>query len=539
LSLTDILSQSDIGQPEREIKYNLSRARFSTFLNPDFPEEWLPYLSNFTQKAPWTFYDHELIKKIIDFLESDIERSAKAVEAWDNELSIVFNDFFNTSKVAKSDYSLNSMGPKDNVIISNEVHPEYLWLCEHIFGNLVCVYWGVNRKKSHSVKAKFDLGNGERDLKNSQRDFLYFGFNDRVRNGIAHGEVHFRGDGIVYGKKDVAHEYKIDASELLDSLDQLRRTSNNLAIALVLFLGRNKKELEKKSLFYLPSGLSNSIFTSFASREGFEIVGLVDSKLALVGNQLQIFIKSMHRKRDILIYECLRIAKNLNEFTLKDYDRYFYEIDTKDSVTSSLAVDVSKFNRCLENDNISGIPEAIETSLLWADEGKWVARLKSTSYIFKHHFILGLSTINKNLSFNKYPFIIRHSEVISTEFDHRLKLKIIIDQQYNNDQIHAICTKLVNKYRYLPLFKNGDRILKKKLSLRSPSYIWITAYYKDGPLRWLTKRGWLSGNIAFSAEWMVKSTLDPIYVKDHESITDNIRYQFKINESTYREALKI
>lgn len=537
MSLIDLLNKSDVGQPEREIKSNLAHARFSTFINTDFPIEWLPYLSKFSHDAPWTYFDQDILQKIIDFLESDIERSATAVKAWENELSIAFNDFFNISRVAKSDYSLNSMSPKDNVIISNEVHPEYLWLCEHIFGNLISFFWGINRKKGDSVRAKFDLGNGERDLKNSKKEFFYYGFNDRVRNGIAHGEVHFRGDGIVYGKIDVAHEYKIDAPELLDSLDELRRTSNNLAIGLVLFLGRNKKELEEKSLFYLPKGLSHSIFISFASREGFEIVGLVDSKLALIGRQLQIFIKSIHRKRDILIYECLRIAKNLNEFTLKEHNRYFYEIDTTDSVSSSLALDVGKFNQCLENNDISGIPEAIETSLLWADEGKWAARIKSTLYIFKHHFILGLNKFKNDLSFEKATFKLRHSEVISTEGDHRLKLKIILNQQYNKDQIHAICTKLINGYRYSPLFKNGDRILKKKPSLRFPSYIWIIAYYKDGPLRWLGKRGWLSGNIAFSAEWMAKNTFDPIFVKNHECIIDNIRYQFKINENEYNEAL--
>jgi hypothetical protein len=66
----------------------------------------------------------------------------------------------------------------------------------------------------------------------------------------------------------------------------------------------------------------------------------------------------------------------------------------------------------------------------------------------------------------------------------------------------------------------------------------MTAYYKDGPLRWLGKRGWLSGNMAFSAEWMKKNTFEPIYVKNHECITDNIRYQFKINEKEYNEALR-
>lgn len=538
MSFVQLLEQSDLGKAEREIKSEKALNRFQYLLNEDFPKKWLPFLYNFTSKRPWVFFDSEVILEMIQFLELDSERSANGIKAWENELSIVFNDFFNSSKVASSDYSLDSKSPRDNIVITNEVHPEYLWLCEHIFGNLVSLFWGINRKSSSPVKARFDLGNGERDLKKNKRDSFYNGFNDRVRNGIAHGEVHFRGDGIVYGKKDVPHEYKLDASQLLDTLDELRRTVNNLAIALVIFLGNNKKKLEDKYIFYLPSGLSNALFVAFSSREGFQIIGLVDSKFSLVGKQLQIYIKSIHRKRDILIYECLRIAKNLSDFITEEYDRYFYEIDTRDSISSSFGLNVKLFNQALLEDDIAYIPEVIDASLLWSDEGKWPARIKTYSYIFKQHFFQGINKFKKESNSDGPPYMVRSSEIISTEDDHRLKLKLLIDKSYNEDQIHCICQKVVRKYKYRPFFKKKDRLLKKPSSFRVPSYIWISAYYKDGPIRWLGKRGWLSGNIAFNAEWTSRDSNEPIYVKDHEIIKDNIRYQFKINEQAYEKVIK-
>ena len=114
------------------------------------------------------------------------------------------------------------------------------------------MYWSVLKKGD--VRGKYDLRGAVNLINQKGHHFLIEGYNDDIRNAVAHGEVVFRGlESIQYGP-DVAN-VNFASFQFLSVFDCLWRTSNNLAFALLLFIARNKDDLANTNEFILPPSI--------------------------------------------------------------------------------------------------------------------------------------------------------------------------------------------------------------------------------------------------------------------------------------------
>ncbi|MFV2045450.1 MAG: hypothetical protein ACC700_19735, partial [Anaerolineales bacterium] len=69
---------------------------------------------------------------------------------------------------------------KDLITLSTEFIPAYLRWAEHVFGNLMQVYWSVTKKGA--VEGRFDLRGATTLFRSKRLDSLLSGYSDKVRN---------------------------------------------------------------------------------------------------------------------------------------------------------------------------------------------------------------------------------------------------------------------------------------------------------------------------------------------------------------------
>jgi len=265
---TDLLASADI-----ELKRRRSLERFSEYLSADAPDLWLRSLSRFASVPPWSYWDAELLRSALEILEISAERTVSALEAWAGRIGIGFENLLRPAPTSYYEESLTDDKPQDLLRLATEFHPEYLRCEEHIFTNLLTLYWAILRKGA--VKAKFEITGALTIIQNKGCNFLLSGYDEKVRNAIAHGEVVFTGTGIQYGSPE-AH-YKLTSSEFLSKHDSLWRTSNTLAIAILLFLARNRHLFVNLPRPILPSSIIMFLAAAGVERPGLTVTGIVES----------------------------------------------------------------------------------------------------------------------------------------------------------------------------------------------------------------------------------------------------------------------
>lgn len=538
--IVDELKNVSLDAADKSVREHEIKNEFKNFLTEESESIWLHSLYQFATNSPYKYWDKETLSACLNILEKDKERTLSSISSWDSQTSIAFSNLFQKTSVDLIDSSLDQKRAKDLLRISTEVHPEYLRNVEHVFGNLLCVYWGILRKGG--VKAKFSLKSVIPFLEKSDKNFLLSGFDDKIRNGIAHGEIHYKGDGIVYGEIGTEFEYKIDSFQLLDKYDELKRTINSLALAILLFGCRNQKIINE---FSWPSGIIECFIRESFSRENFSVNGIVESSYALIGPQLQIGVKTELKKREIILIDCLRIAFEILKINNKTYNRILFDIDTGDSVTSMMAFDVEKLKSHFKNNSeISQVSDAIELNLLWSDENNWKSRLKVYRYLLKTNLNLYMRESKKQFREtvfkNTQDYEIRNVEKQATDEKLRLKIKVVPKgrNDLDSEAVKKIAREVISTFRYKPIKVQKSDLFDTKRLPGLPDYIWVTVHKRNGTLRWLGSRGWLSGNILCESEWIRKKSDQSIMVKNPEEVDDDIRYRFKIDVDAYNSAVK-
>ena len=168
-------------------------------------------------------------------------------------------------------------------------HPEYLRRSEHIFGNILSLYWGILKKKS--VGGVFDLRSALAVILSKGYSALASGYVDKIRNAIAHGEVVFTGSGIRYGAAGIGLE--LTASDFLNELDTLWSTCNSLMIAFICFIRRSE------GLSVIPYRISVLFAGVAGGHEGFRIDNVVESDYARMGRHLHLSVTSSFRSKTV------------------------------------------------------------------------------------------------------------------------------------------------------------------------------------------------------------------------------------------------
>ena len=79
-------------------------------------------------------------------LERDPQRTLRAIEIRRRALDRGLDNLFRPSDVMKYEDSLDSARSRDLVRLSTEFFPEYLRWAEYVFGNLLELYWALEKR---------------------------------------------------------------------------------------------------------------------------------------------------------------------------------------------------------------------------------------------------------------------------------------------------------------------------------------------------------------------------------------------------------
>ena len=501
-------------------------------------------LSRFSVTAPWRYWRKETVDTALSVLEKDSRKTAQGIERWGFSVARGVRGLLQPAKCAFNEDSICQSSPRELVLLANQFHPEYLRIDEHVFGNLIRVFWSTTGK----AKGKFDPRGACASLESRGLSILLAGHSEPVRNALAHGTVSFRGEGVRY-YSDGSHYTELQANEFLNLYDELIMTSNALLIALLLFWFRNNDQLlGSEGGLSVPAEMIVWSAATRMERKGFEVIGMVESNYAFTGEQLQVSVRTKRRSRHMAFLDSLYLATALYRSGADRYNRYVFAFDQGEPVPSIVPVDLKALEAYFAKGGQTEYLAAIfgENPLLWFDEPRWVARLGIWLCEALAIWSCYCDQVLRNLYENKAwratrRYNIRNIKTIMHDGTLRLDVTAVLkfpDDTSDPELVKEIVASLVGRLRRRPFVPPHEFLSARRWMPRRPSYIWVRLYRDDRTLRSLSRGGWQEGNLVSVAEWKSHSRLSPILIKKPQSVFRNIAFKFEIDKQEYAEALQ-
>lgn len=544
-TLREFIENNPLGSAEAETKRQDGLRFFGDHLPSSVNPLWCRVLSKFTGDIPLRYWDEETVTKALSILELDNGRTIDALTEWKNRIGIGFDYLFRRASIEKYEEELSTSKAEDLLLLANEFHPEYLRRCEYIFTNLIILYWAVLKKGS--VSANFDIAGAIPLLKSKGHELLLSGYDEKIRNGIAHGQVIFGLADIQYGGN--RFPYKLQDDEFLYILDTLWRTSNSLAIAMLLFMARNQSSFSASSNV-LPTSIISLIAAAETERNGLSIKGVIESEISS-GRQLYILIETIFNKRESVLIECSHIALRLLDGGATGYSRYVFGIHQGTGVDSMVVILPEKL-AALENEPYTCFAQILDSELIWTNESAFQNRIKALRIAFLSNaklawmkFIAEQQPKGLFLTTNRYYIKkVRNSSAGGIARVHIFVTLRFSSDAANPDMIRRIIFDVVRKFRRQWFATNPSNFFKKRRNwYKRPTYIWVSLYKHEGPTRWVVYGGWLKKNLIAAAEKVYDTKSQPIFVKKLDEIWKGIRIQYSIDieaaANSFAEILKI
>jgi hypothetical protein len=529
-TLREFIEGNPLGRAEAETRHRSGSMFFRDYISSSNPSGWFRLLSKFAQDAPLRYWDREIIEKALSVLEIDPQRTVNALTTWKNRVGIGFDYLFRRAGIEIYEDELSTQKASDLLLLANEFQPEYLRRCEHIFTNLIILYWAVLKKGTIQAKG-FDIRGAISLLKSKGYEILLIGYDENVRNGIAHGQVTFGLSEIQYG--DIRYPYKLPDDEFQYIFDALWRTSNSLAIAILLFIARNHSLLSAASINTLPTSIISLIAAAETEREGLSVKGVLESP----GYQLYILTGTVFNKREAVILECMQIALRLVDAGAVGYKRFVFGIHQQTEADSMIVILPQKLIE-LQDEPYTRFAEILESQLIWTNESSLQNNIKAFKIAMLSNIRLGwmkfMSEQRENgLFFTTNRYYIKKVKNSSAGGIARVHvfvtLKFSVDAK-NSDIIKKIILDVINKFRNRRFATNPSKFYKKRLNLyKLPKYIWVSLYQDEGPTRWVVYGGWIRKNLIAMAEKVSDTGSEPIFVKNPDETWQGIRFQYSIN----------
>ncbi len=523
----DPLAENYLELSLREIQEKFSKY----ILNENAVSIWYFVLSKFCKEIPYRYYDEGIIDCALEVLEGSNTRTIEAFNYWKQKIDIGFENLYRKSSVTKYDDLVET----GYIKITKEFFPEYLRYVEDIFGNFIALFWAI--KKKRSVEGNFELKGAISVLKGKKLDLLLRGYEEKIRNSLAHGNTILKFNSIIF------NSYEMNPIEFLAKFDTLQRTLNSLAIAIILFLARIKDDECKK--ICIGSTLTSILVNGIINRPGLKICGSVESDYYLTGKQLHISILNNFKSRNAILLDSLRISTMYIKCGATDYNRFLFETSVGTPIESLVIIDVKKLHKELENENeyISDTDVfAKDAQLLWNDEGKLAYKIKMWKILIPSNYLLAKH--NKKLEWKKIGkiviedrYLIRKTEIIFHDKIPKVKIHAVLNfslDAYNKENIKRIAQDITKKH-LRRIVKSSNPIVKQITRFRRPKYIWIQLYKNDGCIRWLNSGGWKGGNLVAIAEYVKGKKRQPLYVDNPEEIWKNIRIRYDVDIEKLRK----
>jgi hypothetical protein len=531
-SLSEFLMRDPLAEIEHRIAAEEIRTRMPRLFVDGRSDSELLAFRHFVELVPWRYWSNDQAEYAHRLLRKDFDRSERAIRGRGSSLNIAFNTLFALGSFDSSEESLDHNRAAEMVAVATELLPAYLRWTEHIFGNLLEVYWAVGKKSNE--QGRFDLKSATAQLKQRGHDDLLRGYSEDVRNAIAHGEVRFSFPDIHFG---AVRPTALSSTELLRLFDDLRRTVNALAVALIDFWG----ELERSGRSTgqdVPIALAVRIAAAGVNREGLTMIGAVESETPLAGKQLHVAVDTIDKRRTLVFGHVFRIATRLVKAGAVNYDRMLFGIEQGEPVQSLVALDPMKLKELLEQGApLERLPDTLdETQLMWFDESParvrlriWGTAIRSGWADAKRQIYINWHETGLYLGRGKYR--LRKIDNLSIKGKARVRvIGVLKDPLLENDreQIQEIVAELMKEGRKRRVRARGAFLDKGIPWRKKPSHVYVDLYKEDGPIRWLRSGGWIGGNLAAVGEkcW---GKQEHNLVKRPEDIHRGIRLRYSID----------
>ncbi len=533
-TIREFLTNNSQNRADKELRRRQGLVRFSEYLPSGVDSVWPCTLSRFTQARPWSYWDPATFEKALELLEGSKERTLLAISTWAHSVNLGFDNIFRKAPISDHEEFISESDSADLLRMATGFHPEYLRYAQQIFANLLTPYWAVLKKGN--VEGKFDLNGAIHLMQSKGCGLLIAGYDDRVRNAIAHGEVFFRGIGIQYGPS--VARYEIASYEFAEKFDTLTRTSNALAAALLTFIARNET-LRATLRTQLPLSIVSLITAADYEWNGLSVVGVVESNLRRTGKQLHIFLKTPIRHSTAILLEAARISMRLIDYGASDYSRFLFDVDHGTSVSSTVAIPASHLAQLLQDDApFSHIGELFtETQLLWFSERKKVAQFKvfslllgSNMRLFGEDYLTHLQSAGLLRGAGRY--LIRRIKNRSAGGIPMLHVLAVLRRPAdasNKELLKQICLRIISSVSRRWIRPKTSILEKGRNWPKQPVYVWVALYRLDGTIRWLDMGGWPSGNLIVEAEWISNNHKPPIFVRRPQEIWKGLRFRYEMD----------
>lgn len=488
----------------------------------------------FVRDIPWRFVDDQALGLATEILRRDKERSLQALSVHHDPIDRGLANLFRQGERHPTLEEQGSLTAKGMIRLATVDLSEYIRWAEHIFGNLIRVYASVNRKGP--VRSRFDLRGGVENLQQRKGRPLTVGFEDQVRNAIAHGDFTFRADAIDFG---TSAPKRLSTSEFYNLHDSLVRTSNALALGLLLFWIEAKEEMPTG--IPVPPALAARLAASRMNRPGVRVFGALASELPLVGRQLNAAIELQERAVTMVLGRCCQFAAHLIDAGALGFDRFAIEADHGKGVSSLVLIDPQRLSTLLADDApYVRLSEAVtETPLIWVREAAWRSRLRlwtaAARAVTKQQGTAVLSDWHRvGFRLGKGRVIIRDIENNSAPGIPRVTVRAVLRDPTTADDanvVRAIIMDLVRRGRRKRVLAPSASELFKTTRIglpRKPQHVFVQLYKTDGPLRWLKSGGWNSGNVVAVAERTWKHR-NPVLVTNPQEKLGRIGVRYEID----------
>jgi hypothetical protein len=546
-TLREFIESNPLGAAEAEAKRRDGSTFFGDYIPASSFPLWFRLLSKFTRDAPLRYWDREIIEKALSVLETDTHKTISAIMVWKNRIGMGFDYLLRRASIEKYEDDLSTQKASDLLVLANEFQPEYLRRCEHIFTNLVILYWAV-LKKGSVQGTSFDITGAVSLLKSKGCELLLSGYDEKVRNGIAHGQVVFGLSEIQYGDHRFPH--KIQDDEFLYTFDTLWRTSNSLAIAILLFIARNRSLFSVTNTNALPTSIISLIASAETEREGLSVQGIIESEIKS-GYQLYILTETIFNKRESVMLECSHIALRLLDAGAVGYSRFVFAIHQGTEVDSMMVILPEKLID-LQNEPYTRFNEILESDLIWTNESPLQNKIKGFRIALLSNIKLGwMKFISEQqekglfLTTNRYYIKrVKNSSAGGLARAHVFITLRFAKDANSPDIVRKIILDVINKFGRRRFAINPSKVFKNRRNwYKFPEYIWVSVYRDEGPIRWVVYGGWLRKNLIAMAEKINHPKFEAVFVKKPDEIWQGIRFQYQMDieaaARSYAEVLKL
>ena len=539
--LRDFLLRDPLGASHHAAVAQEVRERFDERLLPNDGSSFaFGLLRKFVVERPWRYWDLGTVEAALTLLERDTARTLAAFDRCAGEMDRGLENLMRPGPLAVEEQAIHQHA-RDLVRLATEFHPEFLRITEHVFGNLLAVYWAISKKGS--VEGRYELKNACDLLSARGHVDLLRGYNDRIRNAVAHGAVVFTGTGIRYGPRP---EHEMTARQFLGELDQLIRTSNALAIAVVIFAMRNREVV--REWHALPLAFAVAFAAGALDRPGFRVFGGVESEIPRVGRQLHVAVETPFRNRTLVMWDSARIAMHLIENGASEYDRLLVEVDQGEEVNSLAIIRLQRLARLAKEgaaqDRLGEIFDS--TQLLWLDESVWRTRLRAWRLIAVTAWRAAKDSIRQQwdasgFRVNPDRWRIRRIKNVSAMGQPRVKVFAVLrraEDAQNPELVPRICQAIVRSCRRRRV-NSRPGLLDEGIGWRKkPKQVFLALYRIDGTIRWLESGGWASGNVVAICEYRKNDSLDPVFVRNAEETWKGLRFRYQLDLQEFGEAME-